>query len=279
MAVVSFYTESARAGNAPDETYRVLPCRPTVSCTADIVPPGAFEIEVGYLARRAPPRGWVHSEPVLLKLTLVEWLQIQVGGSGHVFTTGEVSRSLRYLDDISFGPKIHFHDQTLFEPSLAVSASLNVPSWDRQSDFPFAYDASFWAYASKDISAFHVDLNGGLNVWQFDIAPSWQEFVTLASSVALPAGLGAMLETYYFTHAGAIAPRDGGLLMAMSWSPRAWLMFDAGGDIGMFPSTRSFSLFAGMTIIPYDFWDTEREAKRRAERNVISRRSYIPTRS
>jgi hypothetical protein len=249
-----------------------------VSCTADLVPPGTLEIEAGYLARRAPPRGYVHSEPLLFKLTLAEWVQIQLGGNGHVFTTGDVARSLRYLDDITFGPKIHFHDQTELTPSLAVSASLNVPSWDRQPEFPFAYDASFWGYASKDVGPFHFDLNGGLNIWQFDLSPSYQEFITLASSVALPARLGAMLESYYFTNAGAIAPRDGGVLMAMSWSPRAWVMFDAGVDIGMFPSTRSYSVFSGLTIIPYDFWDTDREAKARAAHGVTSRRSCIPTR-
>lgn len=242
----------------------MLPCRPTVSCTADIVPPGAIEIEAGYLARRAPPRGYIHAEPLLIKLSLTEWVQLQLGGNGKVFTTGDVSRSLRFLDDISFGPKFHLKDQTAVSPSLAVSASLNVPSWDRQPEFPFAYDAAFWAYASKDVGPFHVDLNGGVNVWQFDFSPSWQEFVTLATSVALPRGLGAMLEGYYFTHAGPIAPHDGGLLMAMSWSPKPWLMFDAGGDVGWFPSTRSYSLFAGLTVIPYDFWETEREAKARA---------------
>lgn len=267
ILVAASAASAARAG-APDDSYRVLPCRPTVSCTADLVPPGALEVEAGYLARRAPPRGFVHSEPILLKLTLAEWVQAQVGGNGHVVTSGDVARSLRYLDDISVGPKFHFVDQAGWWPSLAASASLNIPSWDRQTDFPFAYDASFWGYASKDLAFVHFDLNGGLNVWEFDLRPSYQKFVTLASSMPIAGDFGAMLEGYYFTNAGAIAPRDGGTLMAVSYAPRPWLMFDAGFDIGWFPSTRSFSTFAGLTVIPYDFWDTESERRKRAQRTA-----------
>jgi hypothetical protein len=56
-----------------------------------------------------------------------------------------------------------------------------------------------------------------------------------------------------------VVGRDGGFLCAVSHSPRAWLMFDAGGDIGWYPSTRAFSLFVGMTLIPVVLWnDPER---------------------
>jgi hypothetical protein len=33
--------------DAPDEHVQAKPCRPTISCTADIVQPGALEVEVG----------------------------------------------------------------------------------------------------------------------------------------------------------------------------------------------------------------------------------------
>jgi len=225
-----------------------------------------LEIEAGYLARRAPPNGWVHAEPVLLKLTLAEWVQVQLGANGKVFTTGNVARSLRYLDDITFGPKFHLLDQSGALPSIAVSASLSIPSWDRQLDFPYAYDTSFWGYLSKDEGPFHFDLNGGLTIWQFDVAPIYQGFVTFASSMAIALGFGAMAEVYTFSNAGRISPEDGGLLMGLSYAPVPWLMFDAVGDSGFFPSTRPFSLFAGFTVIAYDFYDTRRERERRAQR-------------
>lgn len=51
-----------------------------------------------------------------------------------------------------------------------------------------------------------------------------------------------------------MAPRDGGFLFAFSHSPRTWLTFDVGGDLGFFPSTRAYSVFVGMSIIPVILW-------------------------
>jgi hypothetical protein len=234
---------------------RVLPCRPTISCSADIVPAGALEIELGYAARRVRPGGFIHAQPLLLKLTVLTWLQLQLGSNGYVFTSGEVARSLRYFDDISFGLKAHFFDQTEVAPSLAVSAALSVPTPYRNDAFPFAYDASFWAYASKDLGRVHVDLNGGLTFWQFDLPErSVQPFVSLAATIELALGFGAMAETYWFDDAGPIALRDAGLLMAGSYAVSRRVLFDAGADVSFFPSTREYTLFAGVTFIPARLW-------------------------
>jgi hypothetical protein len=244
----------ARA-DGPDDSMRVLPCRPTISCSADLVPPGALEIELGYAARRVPPGGFIHMQPLLVKLTVVEWLQVQVGTNGYVFTSGDVSRTLPYFDDVSFGLKTHFVDQTDVVPSLAVSAALSVPTPYYNGAFPFAYDASFWAYASKDVGPVHLDLNGGFNFWQFDLPErSFQPFVTLAATVALPLGFGAMAESYWFDYAGPIALRDGGLLLAGSYAPSHRVLFDAGVDVSFFPSTRAYTMFAGLTFIPARLW-------------------------
>jgi hypothetical protein len=262
-AALSLATARAALGGEDGEggDMRVLPCRPTISCSADIVPPGAVEIEAGYAARFVRVRGLIHSEPFLLKLTLVRWLQAQAGSNGLLFTTGDVSRSLYYFDDFTFALKTHFADQSSIRPSMAASDAVNVPSFDRSDTFPFAYDASFWAYASKDFGApgetgsVHVDLNGGVNVWQFDIPQrSVQTFGTLAVSTALAWHLGVMWELYGFTDAGRIAPKDSGLLMGLSYSPLPTVMFDLGGDVSVFPSTRKFTLFFGVTFIPFRLW-------------------------
>jgi hypothetical protein len=108
------------AANAHEQdAVRVLPCRPTISCSADIVPPGTVEIEAGYSARYVEPAGLVHAEPLLLKLTLVDWLQAQVGNNGYVAESGSVGRALRY-DDVWFSLKAHLLDQTPAWPSLAL---------------------------------------------------------------------------------------------------------------------------------------------------------------
>jgi hypothetical protein len=259
LGVMLFLHATPCAADFPEERHRVLPCRPTISCTADLVPPGSFEIEAGYYARRVPPAGYVHDQPLLAKLTLFPWIQAQLGMNGAVFTTGRVSRSARYLDDITFGAKIHFLDQHGWLPSMAVSASLSVPSWEPRTDFPWALDASFWAYLSKDVGRFHFDLNGGVNLWELDVLPRWQPFVSLASGYSFTKEWGALLETYVFATGGRITPEDGGVLSGLTYAPRPWIMLDAGIDVGFFQMIREYGFFLGLTTVLYDFWDTEAE--------------------
>jgi hypothetical protein len=235
--------------NADDST---RPCRPTVSCTADIAKPGALEIEAGALyAKTGEPRLGVF--PFLLKQTLTELVQLQVGSSGWSVVVGPPSA--HWLDNVFFGPKLHLLDQGDIAPSLALTAQLSVPTF-RSEGYVRNDDAFFTAHASKDIGRLHVDWNVGVDLWRVDDSPMVQEFTALALSTALPPPFGVALEGYYFTDAAPLAPRDGGLRGALSATIRSWLVVDAGGDAGFFPSTRAYSLFFGMTIIPAVFWRT-----------------------
>jgi hypothetical protein len=237
------------------DSMRVLPCRPTISCSADIVPPGTLEVEIGYAVRRVSPNGFRHLQPFLAKLTILPWLQVQLGTNGYLFTSGDASQSRRYVDDVTLALKTLFVEQTSAVPALAASAALSVPSPYRNNNFPFAYDASFWAYASKDFGPLHVDLNGGLNIWEFDLSErSLQPFVSLAETLALPLDFGAMLEGYWFDAGGPIAPCDAGLLVAASYATSPRVLFDAGVDWSFVPATRMYTLFAGVTFIPGTLW-------------------------
>ena len=261
--------DPARAADDPNDLH-VRPCRPTISCSADLVPPGAVEIELGYAPRSVRPGGWTHTEPVLLKLTLTRWLQAQVGGSGYVFTQGQVAKSLRYYDDVSFGFKTHVVDQTSVIPSVSASAALSVPSFQPPVEFPHAYDLGFWVYASKDIGKVHLDLNGGANLWQFDHPDrSVQPFAALASSFSIVGPVGAMAETYVFASAGRIAPKDAGLLTALSYAPGPRVLFDAGVDTSFVQSTRLFTLFVGVTFVPVRLWGGENRSVEGAVRAAV----------
>jgi hypothetical protein len=255
VALAAVFDARLAGAQQADGEIRVFPCRPTISCSADIVPPGVLEIELGYAARRVRPDGFFHLQPVLLKLTVIRWLQVQVGTNGYVFTSGDVSRSLQYVDDVSVGVKARFVEQTDVRPSLAVSAALSIPTPYRNDTFPFAYDASFWAYASKDFGPLHLDLNGGINLWQFDISQrSVQPFISLAATLELPRQFGAMAEGYWFDDGGPIALRDAGLLLAASYAPSRRVLFDAGIDWSFVPTTRMYTLFVGVTFIAARLW-------------------------
>jgi hypothetical protein len=249
LAVAHLASCEARAEEPSDDT-RTLPCRPTIACTADLVPPGAFELEVGTLFRRLGTTGRQWTFPFLAKLTMAEWFQLQVGSNGYTVSNGNVPA--QYFDDAEIGGKVHLLDQSEFRPSLSFSATASVPTF-QEDGYLRTYDALFTAYVTKDFGPLHADLNFGENVWRVQ-DPRPQEFVALALSMNLPPPFGVMAESYYFTNAAPIALRDGGFLFAINHSPRPWLMFDFGGDVGMFPSTRAYSVFVGMSVVPVLLW-------------------------
>jgi hypothetical protein len=241
----------ARAVSLPDNDTASLPCRPTIACTADIVKPGLLEVETGILFRRLGiARQWTF--PFLAKLSLASFLQLQVGSNG--YTTQFDGTPARYFDNVSAGIKLHLLGQRPTLPSLSLSASVAGPTTSHQQGFLAADDAFFIAYVTKDFGPLHLDFNLGANDWGIDSSPLVQEWLALSASVPLPPPFGAMVEFYYFTDATPFAARDGGCLFALSVSPRPWLVFDFGGDVGYFPAERAYSSFVGMTIVPVKLW-------------------------
>jgi len=261
MASAWLTASSVRAAETPDDGDKTLPCRPTIACTADFVPPGTLEVESGALFRSlgAPGAGanasatatrqWTF--PFLVKLTLVPWLQLQVGSNGFSAATGAEPES--YFDNATLTAKFHVVDQARWMPSISFSGEASLPTF-RGEGYTRTYDAFFVAYVTKDLGPVHADLNVGWNLWNLDAAPASQGLVALALSVNLPPAFGVVGEAYCFSNAPPVAPRDGGLLFAFTHSPRNWLIFDVGGDIGWFPSSRAYSLFIGMSVIPAVLW-------------------------
>jgi hypothetical protein len=249
---VAFIADAATALalDPPGDT-QTLPCRPTIACTADLVAPGAFEIEVGALVRRIDSNARQWTFPVPTKLTVARWAQVQVGTNGYSLARGHVPA--QYLDDVTPGMKFHLVDQSDVVPSLSLSALASIPTF-RGPGYLRTFDALFTAYVTKDLGWLHADLNFGANAWRLDGNPRPQQWIALALSASLAPPFGIMAEGYYFTDAAPVAMRDGGFLVAINHGPRPWLMFDLGADVGMFPSTRAYSLFAGMSIVPVNLW-------------------------
>lgn len=236
----------------PDARDHTLPCRPTIACTADIVSPGSFEIEAGGLFRKANNTDSRQlTFPVLLKQTFTKWLQLQVGSNGYSDLQGSI-RS-RYVDDVTVGAKLHLVDQSEYVPSLAISGDASLPTF-RETGYLRTYDALFVAYLTKDFGPLHADLNGGLNFWRIDGDVKPQGWGALAVSMNFVGPVGGMVEGYLFSDAAPVTTHDGGFLFALSLSPKPWLMFDVGGDIGFYPTARSYSTFVGMTMIPVVLW-------------------------
>ena len=192
------------------------------------------------------------SFPVLFKLTLARWLQVQVGSNGYTVDSGDAPA--RYFDNVVLGLKFHLADQSGARPSFAITAAASLPTPSGQEGYVRAYDAFFTGHASKDVGRVHGDLNVGTYLWRLEDHPLPQVFGALALSTNLVDPFGVMVEGYVFSSAAPIATRDGGVLVAFTHSPRPWLTFDLGGDVGTFPATREYSVFVGMSIVPARLW-------------------------
>jgi hypothetical protein len=252
VAATVFVAATARAAGWPEDGDRVLPCRPTIACTAELVPPGTLEIEAGGIYRHAASGARQRSLPFLLKLTLATWVQLQVGSNGYTVAQGDVPA--RFFDDAVLALKFHLTDHTKTRPALALSGAVSLPTVEGQQGYLRTYDAFFTGYASKDVGPVHGDLNVGLNLWRLEDRPLPQGFAAMAFSTDLPPPFGLMAEGYVFSNAAPVQARDGGFLFALTHAPRRWLMFDVGGDIGFFPATRAYSVFAGLTVVPAVLW-------------------------
>jgi hypothetical protein len=243
---VGLAMREARADLLPRNDDVSRPCRPTVSCTADLVDPGLVEVESGVFASRLANGDVQWSAPFLLKPTLTRALQIQIGSGG--LTSERGAAPAQYLDNVYIGPKLRVLEQRGLGPSVALSAHASIPTFPR-AGYAHAFDAFVTAYVSKDLGPVHIDWNGAWIARSLDGSPAPQGMVALAVFWALPAALAVGTELYGFS-AAPTNPADAGVRPVVSFTARPWLVFDAGCDVGIVASTRSYSVFGGLTIVP-----------------------------
>jgi hypothetical protein len=267
LTIVAAVPGQALAVSLPDQDTHTVPCRPTITCTADLVQPGALEIEIGFIARRLGSGDFQYSTPLLLKLTLAEWVQLQLGTGGGIFVpTG--TAPYKTFDNILIGGKFHVRDQTENGPAAALSVAASIPTYVREgtgAPDP-VYNVFFIVHLGKDFAWLRADTNAGVSILGLGGSPQLQGFGSLAFSVALPRNFGVMLEGYGFTDASPVASRDAGVLGAVSFSPKPWLTVDVGVDAGLIQAVRSVSVFTGMAIVPVDLWESASERRRKAQR-------------
>lgn len=230
-----------------EEADRVLPCRPTVACGTAIAPPGQLEIEAGVL-HRGVGGGSAESAPILFKLSLTDFFQLQLGTNGPTFVSGQGGHT--FLDASQVLAKFSW---PLGEglPGLGFTAALNLPT---EAGIEKRTDALFALLFSAEAATIHADFNAGLNLLAVDAAAAPQWWTALSLTREFPHGLTGMIEGWHSGAAGALAGRDGGFLFALGWSPWPSICFDAGGDVAILGSDRSFSAFAGVSLTAARLW-------------------------
>jgi hypothetical protein len=247
IAACSLFAASVHADPSDDDLH-VLPCRPTVTCTAELAPPGTLELELGYQLRRVNDgAAYEHATPILLKLPVATWVEAQLGSNGYTLTP-----IARYFDNVNLGVKLHLLDQSERRPSIAFTVAASVPT-AAQEGYARAYDLFATAHASKDLGKWHVDWNAGLYAWQLEGPVAYQGFTALAASYAITGKLSATVEPHYFSEAAPISPRDAGAIGAIAYAVRTWLVIDGAIDV-VFEDQSSVAGLVGISIAPVRVW-------------------------
>src|SRR5579871_6005545 len=159
IAGVLAWDSPARSAETPGDADGARPCRPTVSCTADLAAPGTLEVEAGGFASVVAAGGRSFSLPFLLKQTFTTLLQLQVGSNGYSrVESGPTAPVTTFFDNVVVGGKLHFSDQGKALPSLALTALGSLPASSGGHD-----GAIVTGHASKDLGPLHVDYNLGVN--------------------------------------------------------------------------------------------------------------------
>jgi len=245
LAVVLLASPAAWADEDASELH-AMPCRPTIACTAEIVPAGALEVEMGFSQRRAGQA--VDSVPALLKYSVTDRVQLQLGTNNIVNFGG--TGAAQTFDGVYGGAKVVLVERGDVVPAVAVSALVSTSTGGMSVT---TTDGDFWLYLSQDLPGVHADLNVGVNVLSMDSQPAVQYLGALSLSRDLAWGVGAMLENYAFVGGGSYADHDAGVLSGFTYAPTPRLMFDLGTDIALFRDSRNLTLFAGFTIVPYQY--------------------------
>jgi hypothetical protein len=244
-----FLIGHAQADPLADQELQTLACRPTVACTSDLVPAGQTEVEFG-LFYQAFSGGWQNASPFLFKLSLLDSLQVQVGGNGLESYDG-FGHNARYFDDPSVGLKYRFLSAQGYIPSMAISwaSALHV---QRPAGFNWDKDMATY-YASETFVHLHFDFNYGLIRWRGE-GRELQTFAALCISGNLARQLTVGIEGATFSEAGPVAGQNDEVTIDLQYSPRTWLTFDVGVNRSFFHSYTSQAYSGGVTWVPGRLW-------------------------
>ncbi len=249
LTVLAAENEVFEAGApAEAETVEAQACRPTIACMAELVPAGYFEVEAGYGGRQSAGQ-FANSGQLLLKYSLLDHLQLQLA-TNNVFLVG-AGLTPRAFDGVMPGLKWKVNDQGTWAPSNALSVHLMMPTHGFADASQKTWDLQAWWYLSKDVAFVHADFNLMLSVTNLGGTPVPQGLSTLAVAFDLTHGFGFFTEVYSTWGNAQAVPLDGGSLNGFSYAPIDELVFDVGGDVGFYPGTRAFTVFAGVTFVPH----------------------------
>lgn len=234
----------------PDEVEAIapMPC-----CTAGIVPAGHFEVETNCSGDTAGV-SFVHTSNLTLKYSFTDRLQVQVGSPN--FLVGGVDTTRHSFDGLVVGAKYVLRDEGELAPILSASAHLIIPTWTDDDAYQPTFDVQAWFYASKTLGALTFDATLTASVVNLlgELAPRGGASLTATWNFSQHWGLST--GPYGFFGDPAKVTVDGGFWASLNYNPIPQIAFSAGVEAGFVPTSRAFSVFAGVAFVPTAMGDT-----------------------
>ena len=133
------------------------------------------------------------------------------------------------------------------------------------------YDATLTGAASKDLGPLHLDFNLGVELYQIDVFPTAQLFTALATTYPATKQLSIAFEPHYFAAASTFASRDVGVMGAVEYAVRSWLVFDSAIDVTFLEPRAVMGLFGSVDRARPILGPLTSEPERRDEPAVVRR--------
>ena len=157
---------------AVDDPHAVQPERPTVATHAGTVAPGWLEIETGIERDRFSPAAVGYVTPTVLKVGLVDHVQLSITGS-----VAHPAPGITGLGDLAAGLKVRLFDNAPFIGDFAILPAVKLPIGSAASGTGTGTtDVSVLAISSHDVGRMSVDANVGYTLAErgwLDRTDSW----------------------------------------------------------------------------------------------------------
>lgn len=256
LSILTLVTAVASSGAAPSE---LVTDRPDQTESAEVVPPGLWQLETGWLFTRDEP-GVITEERhevggSLLRIGLVERLELRVGWEGYVdeeSVTPGGRGSVNGPGDAELGAKLVLMEARARRPQVALLAGTSVPAGDDEltSD---RFDPDVRLAVAHPLGE-GVDLGYNLGVaWESveaggEVDTLSSGLYTVAAGFALTPRLGAFVEIFGEEPLSATGSHQSSLTGGFTWLLRDTLQLDLAGGAGLTDDAPDWFVGAGLSV-------------------------------
>ena len=234
---------------ADDPPIEVNPNRPTFATPALTTQSGVVEVEFGLEHTDLRDGGDLSYSPFLLKLGLLKHLELRVGGNGLLHTDPAEGPSETGYGDTTVGAQWCYWPKGPLGIDESVQVTWKAPTASLGKGLGSgASDLLAMLLLSRDMSAFHVDVNALVNWLGRSTGESRDAQPAAAVSVSrtLSDHWSVTGEIYSISHTAQNAFVLSNL-WAVGYKASTRLVLDAGIDAGLSHGAPKISFFSGLT--------------------------------